>query len=207
MAGLFDARVDLTRVIKIAPIVESPVLIVGKAGMKPISSIEELRGKVVGHMRGSKYGPVFDEATHFTKTPINTMSQGLAMLYRGRIDAMAGVDLTFYWAIKEKRFAPSDFVPLLVISKPVASLYMSKTSPHQDLIPRYRKAMQYLHDTGVIDEIFGHSTDWDQMDGWSAPWVPKKPVLPEPNSVGSPILPVQKHLRALEPSGLVNGER
>jgi len=178
MAGLFDARVDLSKVVKIAAITESSVLIVGKAGMQTISSIEGLRGKVVGHMRGSKYGPAFDDASHFTKIPINTMLQGLAMLYRGRIDAMAGVDLTFFWAIKQKQFSPSDFVPLLVVSKPVVSLYISKKSPHLDLIPRYRKAMQHLHDSGVIKEIFGHNTGWSQMNGWSAPWSPEK--LPSP---------------------------
>jgi len=174
MAGLFDARVDLSKVIKIAAIAESSVIIVGKAGMKPISSMEALRGKVIGHMRGSKYGPAFDDASHFTKIPINTMVQGLAMLHRGRIDAMAGVDLTFFWAIKMKRFSPSDFVPLLVVSKPVVSLYISKKSPHLDLIPIYRKAMQHLHDSGVIKEVFGHNTGWSQMDGWSAPWSPEK---------------------------------
>jgi|GEM_PF-495013 len=178
MAGLFDARVDLSKVIKIAVITESSVTIVGKAGMQSISSIEELRGKLVGHMRGSKYGPAFDDASHFTKVPINTMLQGLAMLYRGRIDAMAGTDLTFFWAIKQKKFSPADFVPLLVISKPAVSLYISKKSPHLDLIPRYRKAMQNLHDTGVINEIFGHSTDWNKIDGWSAPWSPKKLISP-----------------------------
>lgn len=178
MAGLFDARVDLSQVVKIAAITESSIIIAGKAGMEPISSIEGLRGKVVGHMRGSKYGPVFDDASHFTKVPINTMLQGLAMLYRGRIDAMAGADQTFFWTIKQEQFSSADFVPLLVISKPVVSLYISKKSPHLDLIPRYRQAMQNLHDAGVIDEIFGHNIDWNQEGGWSAPWSPKKLTSP-----------------------------
>ncbi len=172
MAILFDARVDLSRVIKIAHVTESPVIIIGKAGTPPITSIDELQGKLVGHMRGSKYGPAFDAATHFEKVPINAMSQGLAMLTRGRIEAMTGVDLTFYWAIKQMQLSPSDFSPLFVVSKPTISLYISKKSEKIGLIPTYRRAMQTLHKNGVIEEIFGHNTDWNQMDGWSKPWQP-----------------------------------
>jgi len=173
MAMLFDAQADLSRIIKIAAVAESPVIIVGRAGIKALSSIDQLNGKLVGYMRGSKYGPIFDDATHFTKTPINAMPQALAMLIRGRIDAMAGVDLTFFWAIKQKRFPPSHFTPLLEISRPMVSLYISKKSSHLELIPIYRAAVQELHHNGVIEEIFGHNLDWNHMDGWSAPWSPK----------------------------------
>jgi len=173
MAMLFDAQADLSRIIKIAPVAESPVIIVGRAGIKALSSIDQLNGKLVGHMRGSKYGPIFDDATHFRKIPINAMPQALAMLIRGRIDAMAGVDLTFFWAIKQKRFPPSRFTPLLEISRPTVSLYISKKSSRLELIPIYRDAMQELHRSGVIEEIFGHNLDWNHMDGWSAPWSPR----------------------------------
>lgn len=173
MAALFDARVDLSRAIKIAPIAESPVILVGKAGMTPLTSLDELTGKTVGHMRGSKYGPTFDEATHFTRVPINTMSQALSMLLRGRIDAMAGVDLTFFWAIQARGFKPTQFTPLLVISRPVVSLYMSKKSSRPELLPLYRTAMNQLSEKGIIEDIFGHNTEWHQMDGWSEPWQPK----------------------------------
>lgn len=173
MAVLFDARVDLSQVIKIAPIAESPVILVGKAGMDPLTSLDELTGKTVGHMRGSKYGPVFDEATHFTRVPINAMSQALSMLLRGRIDAMAGVDLTFFWAIQARGFKPTQFTPLLVISRPVVSLYMSKKTSRPELLPLYKTAMNQLSEKGIIEDIFGHNTEWYQMDGWSEPWQPK----------------------------------
>ncbi len=173
MAILFDARVDLSQVTKIAPITRSSVIIIGRAGDAPITSIDQLQGKLVGHMRGSKYGAVFDEATHFKKIPINVMSQGLAMLSRGRIDAMTGVDLTFYWAIQQMPLSPRDFSPLLVVSKPTISLYISNKSDKTGLIAAYRKSAQTLDDTGVLEEIFGHTTEWNQMDGWSKPWQPK----------------------------------
>jgi polar amino acid transport system substrate-binding protein len=76
MAALFAANIDLSRVIKVAPIIEASVIIVGKAGTAPINSISELSGKLTGHMRGSKYGPSFDNASFFTKVPIDNMQQG-----------------------------------------------------------------------------------------------------------------------------------
>ncbi len=123
-------------------------------------------------MRGSKYGPIFDDADHFTRIPINTMSQALAMLKRGRIDAMAGVDQTFFWAMKQMQLSPNEFSELITISRPTISLYISQHSQHKPLTPLYRDALQRLKEKGIIDQIFGHSEDWNLMQGWSQPWQP-----------------------------------
>lgn len=172
MAMLFDARVDHSRVIRIAEVTQSRVIVVGRADTPAIESLKALEGKRVGHMRGSKYGPQFDEATHFTRIPINTMFQALAMLRRGRIDAMAGVDMTFFWTIQQSDFKAEDFAQLLVVSRPTVGLYISKLSTQQDLIPLYRDAVNRLREKGILTEIFGHSEAWAKMEGWSAPWQP-----------------------------------
>ncbi|MGH1371406.1 MAG: substrate-binding periplasmic protein [Cellvibrionaceae bacterium] len=186
MAILFDAKVDLSHATKVASIVESRAIIVGRAGISPLNTTEALQGQLVGHMRGSKYGPAFDETTHFKKVPINTMHQGLAMLSRGRIDAMTGIDLTFYWAIKQMQLSPQDFSPLITVSKTTTSLYISKKSPKAHLIPIYRNAMKVLQEKGIIEEIFSHSTDWNKMDGWSKPWQPKANRLQSSSELASP---------------------
>lgn len=172
MAGLFDARINHSKLIKVAPIIDTRVIIIGKAPAAPISDTSELNGLQVGYMRGSKYGPIFDDADHFTRIPINTMSQALAMLKRGRIDAMAGVDQTFFWAMKQMQLSPNEFSELITISRPTISLYISQHSQHKPLIPLYRDALQRLKEKGIIDQIFGHSEDWNLMQGWSQPWQP-----------------------------------
>ncbi len=172
MAGLFDGRINHSKLIKVAPITETRVIIIGKNPASRIEDIGELSGLLVGHMRGSKYGPIFDDADHFAKIPINSMSQALAMLKRGRIDAMAGVDQTFFWAMKQMQLSPDEFTELMTISRPTISLYMSQHSQHKSLIPLYRNAMQRLKEKGVIEQIFGHSEDWNLMQGWSQPWQP-----------------------------------
>ena len=172
MAMLFDTHVDHRRVIRVAEITQTRVIVVGPASSPAIKSLDELKGKRVGHMRGSKYGQQFDSATHFTRVPINTMFQALAMLRRGRIDAMAGVDVTFFWAIQQSNFNAEDFSQLLVVSRPTVSLYLSKQSTRQDLIPTYRDAVARLNEKGILKKIFGHSETWEKMEGWSAPWQP-----------------------------------
>tara|TARA_B100000446_G_scaffold40601_2_gene36241 strand:- start:23682 stop:24509 length:828 start_codon:yes stop_codon:yes gene_type:complete len=172
MAGLFDGRINHSKLIKVAPITNTRVIIIAKTPASTIDDIGELRGLLVGHMRGSKYGPIFDDADHFTKVPINSMSQALAMLKRGRIDAMAGVDQTFFWSMKQMQLSPDEFTELTTISRPTISLYMSQHSQHKALIPVYRNAMQRLKEKGIIEKIFGHSEDWNLMQGWSQPWQP-----------------------------------
>lgn len=168
MAVLFDSPSALSTAIRVGHVVDTRVLVIGRAGAAPLTDVQALQGRLVGYIRGSRYGPSFDEARHFRKLPVNTMMQGLAMLVRNRLDAMTGTDQSFFWALKEMQLAPERLSLLTVVSGATGSLYMSKISPRQALIPVYREALLRLKARGVIGQIFSETHDWRAPAGWEA---------------------------------------
>jgi polar amino acid transport system substrate-binding protein len=159
-AFLFDSPSTRESAIRIGHLVNSRMIVVGRAGSPPLNSLKELEGKSVGLIRGSKYGIEFDNATHFHKEPVSSMSQGLAMLIRNRTDAMAGTDQSVYWAMRKMNVGAKRLSKLYVMGGTSGSLYISKTSEYQHLIPVYKKALETLHHNGTIKRIFDSRYEW-----------------------------------------------
>lgn len=160
MAFLFDSPSTRDSAIRIGHLVESRMIVVGRAGSTELTSLADLKGKTVGVIRGSKYGADFDNATHFRLEPVSSMEQGLAMLMRHRTDVMVGTDQSVYWAMREMNVGAKRLSKLFVMGGTSGSLYISKTSKHQDLIPLYRKALEKLHKNGVMKKVFDSRYQW-----------------------------------------------
>lgn len=144
----------------IGKVAQTRVIIVGLASMKKTLPLEQMAGFKIGHMRGSKYGPRFDEATHVTRHPVNSIAQGLAMLLRGRIDAMAAVDHTIYWGMSELDISAEDIMELTSIPGPTLALYMSKNTKQSHLLPIYQQAIEKLTADKVFESIYGNPQRW-----------------------------------------------
>lgn len=165
MAFLFDSPSTRDSAIRIGHLVESSMIVVGRAGSPELTSLADLKGRNVGIIRGSKYGPDFDNATHFRLEPVSSMEQGLAMLMRHRTDVMVGTDQSVYWAMREMNVGAKRLSKLFVMGGTSGSLYMSKTSEHQALIPLYKKALEKLHQDGTIKRVFDSRYEWAEPIG------------------------------------------
>ncbi|MGH1370822.1 MAG: substrate-binding periplasmic protein [Cellvibrionaceae bacterium] len=159
-AFLFDSPSTQDATIRIGHLVESRMIVVGRAGSAELTSLADLEGKTVGIIRGSKYGPDFDNATHFRLEPVSSMEQGLAMLMRGRTDVMVGTDQSVFWAMREMNVGAKRLSKLFVMGGTSGSLYMSNTSPHQALIPVFEQALEELHRNGTMKRVFDSSYIW-----------------------------------------------
>jgi len=166
-AFLFDSPSTRTSATRIGHLVESRMIVVGPADSAPLNSLKELEGKTVGFIRGAKYGADFDDATHFHKAPVSSMSQGLAMLIRNRTDAMAGTDQSVYWAMRKMNVGAKRLSKLYVMGGTSGSLYISKTSEHQKLIPIYKKALEKLRQNGTIEQVFDSRYEWSSTENQS----------------------------------------
>jgi len=154
MAVLFDSPKAGDIGYRVGEVVGVDVLLVAQRGTPSVNSLSELKGWRVGFIRGSKYTPAFDSADHFSRIPMNSMQQGLAMLLAGRIDAMASTDQTFFYAMEELALEPDRVQRLLLLGKTSAGLYFSKQSTKQHLIPYYRAALERLESSGQLAKIF-----------------------------------------------------
>ncbi|GAA5315625.1 MAG: transporter substrate-binding domain-containing protein [Candidatus Pelagadaptatus aseana] len=163
LAVLFDSPESRQSALRVGHIVDTRILIIALADRPAISSMKDLAGQNVGHMRGSKYGPVFDEDDVIRRIPVNSMYQGIAMLLRNRLYAMAGTDQAVYWAMEKMQVDPARLTVLLDFKGASGSLYMSKHSPHKDLLPVYAEALEQLHQNGSLSEIFDRNYQWSRQ--------------------------------------------
>jgi len=154
MAVLFDSPMASDIGLCLGQVTDTEILLVVKQGAPQVASLADLSGWRVGYIRGSKYTPAFDQADNFVRIPINTMQQGLAMLLSGRLDAMTSADQTLFYAMDKMGIAPEQIQRLLVLGTTTASLYMSKRSTKQHLIPYYRAALERLTSSGQLAQIF-----------------------------------------------------
>lgn len=165
-AIIFDPHAPREKTVRVGHVTTTEIIVVARAGVEPLASIDGLAKQRVGYIRGSKYGEAFDGATHFTRIPINTMKQGLSMLLNGRIDAMTSSDQSLYWAMERMGIDGSRLARVLILGGVTGGLYMSNSSRRQDLLPIYRKALQRMQAKGTMTRIFY------QQDAWAAFEVP-----------------------------------
>lgn len=159
-AVLFDSHASRDAAIRVGNVTRVEIIVVAVAGAEPRDDINDLEGMNIGYIRGSRYGPEFDSATHFTRIPINTMHQGLAMLLNGRIDAMASADQSLYWAMDKMGVEASKLSKVISIGETTGGLYMSKKSGRTDLLPIYQQALKRMAEKGSLARIFYHQPTW-----------------------------------------------
>ncbi len=154
LAVLFDGPHADNVAIRVGDVLVTEVFVVARASAEPISSFEQLAGMTVGYIRGSKYGEPFDSAPHFTRLPINTMRQGLAMVLSGRIDAMTSSNQAFYQATNAMQLNETQLRRLLVLKGVTGGLYMSRHSKLMNQLPFYRDALKKMDSQGTLKRIF-----------------------------------------------------
>ncbi|WP_086479306.1 substrate-binding periplasmic protein [Oceanospirillum sanctuarii] len=130
------------------------VVVTGRQDSAGITSLDDLEGLPVGHVRGSKYGPAFDDNTKILKVSLDSMEKGLDMLLKGRLAALICLDQTLYHSMNEKGIAPDQTKTLFVIGKARADLFISKRSKKRFYMEEVEDALDLLHEKGTIKAIF-----------------------------------------------------
>jgi len=153
-AVLIDSPELGPKLIKVSHLLMADVVLVGGKNSARIDSLEALSGERVGYIRGSKYGAAFDTAYNFSKYPVNSMNQGLAMLLAGHLDALASLDHTLYFTMAEMSVEPSELRFLMKLGEVSASLYMSALSPRDKIFQRYVNEIERMRKDGALSRIF-----------------------------------------------------
>lgn len=154
LAVMFSSPANGEFAQSLGTVVATNIMLIGRADSPDIKHLDDLGNKMVGHIRGSRYGTAFDQHPTILKVPVLTMEQGLNMLVRKRLDAMASADQTLYYTLREMGLSRLEIKPLLVLKTTTAELFISRKSSHKHLIPRFKKALDDLHINGTLTRIF-----------------------------------------------------
>lgn len=153
-AVMFNSPSANSIAVSLGKVVDARVIIIGVADREQIASLDDLAGKVVGHIRGSKYGPDFDDHRTMKKRSLGSMKQGIDMLLNGRIYALASADQTIYYAMQQMDIPRDAITTMYTVSSIQADLYFSKASSNPHLATRVKQALDRLRAKGTLDQIF-----------------------------------------------------
>jgi polar amino acid transport system substrate-binding protein len=147
-------------------VVNTKIMIVAAQGAEPVQQLNELIGRRVGYIRGSRYGEAFDNHPDLQRIPINTMFQGIAMLLTGRLDAMASTEQSLSYTLQKMSVEKERVVPLIMLGETCGDLYISYQSVHGEHKEVYRQALRRLHENGSLENLFY------QHGRWQIEWSP-----------------------------------
>jgi polar amino acid transport system substrate-binding protein len=140
--------------ISLGQVVEVSIIAVGKKQHNAISSLDQLEGERIAYVRGSKYGPAFDNHTALDKVPVKNMNQGLRMLMRDHVDVVISTDQSIFYGIDTLGIDPEKLKRVYLLATAKADLYLSKKSTHQHRVKEFRAVVKRLHEKGVLNRIF-----------------------------------------------------
>lgn len=151
LISITNSRLD--KVVRpLATILKGDIVAVGRAGSR-FNSLADLRGKVVGHIRGAEYVAAFDADPAILKHETSTIEQTVRMLVEGRYDAAIGFRDSMLYALRELGLPRDKLGPMLDLGQRDVHLYMSQRSSRQDAAPRLAHAAEALRDKGSIKAL------------------------------------------------------
>jgi len=120
------------------------------------SGLASLKGKIIGVINGARYGQGFEEATHFTTSPVTHMSQNIGKLIKGRIDLTLEDELGLITSLK--RDNPAMLGHIRIVDKPFSSnpLYVATGRSHkrgQVLIKVFNIGLKNIQNNGQLNAI------------------------------------------------------
>jgi len=82
------------------------------------------------------------------------MEQGIRMLLKNRLHAVAAAAQTFYFSLKKLNISIDEIKPIMIISETSGDLYFSKASKNLHLIEPFKIALDNLNKKGILNNIF-----------------------------------------------------
>src|SRR5690606_2281177 len=122
-----------------------------------ITQLDDLNGRYVGHVRGSRYGAAFDEHPGLIRVPVTDAEQGLRMLLAGRLEAMASTEHSLLYALYNAGLNAADIRIALPLLEARADLYISRRAadaPWREALQQALNAMQA--DNRLAAALYSH---------------------------------------------------
>jgi polar amino acid transport system substrate-binding protein len=139
-------------IIPIAPLFKKEVIIVGKKDTQ-INSLTELNGKLVGNVRGAKYGKDFDDNSLIKKYWTKNYSQSVKMLMAGHLDYIIGTKESLFIIIKKLGFSEDQLGKGLAIGSQSSWLQLSKKKTEGISVEKLKETCQKLSRKGYFKNL------------------------------------------------------
>ncbi|WP_428789992.1 substrate-binding periplasmic protein [Vibrio profundum] len=151
--SIFTHNTNLgNKVIEVIPVYHLKTLVVGRK-VHDIQSLEELKGKKVGIVRGTSLSDE-PEISQMKLVQFKDFKQGLKMLLAGRIKALVGVDLALYYWINKMDISRKDLGQPYIFKTQGSILHVSHHFDDKAAITRLKAAVISMQQDGTVTKIW-----------------------------------------------------
>mgnify|MGYP000580439632 CR=1 FL=1 len=123
-----------------------------RAGM-PISRVEDLHGKRLAIPRGSFLDSPISSEPNIERVVTNDYEQSVRLLKAGRVDAIAGSEISIFYYFSVEEMKREDIGSILKIIHASLWLHCAKEVLADDVVMQLRKATDALRSEGVFDRL------------------------------------------------------
>lgn len=146
--------------ISLGKVVDEQIVIVTLADRPPVHSLDDFNGKLVGQVRGSRYGKDFDQHPGIVRTPVTDVEQGLKMLLSGRIEAMTSTQHSLLYAMYTASIDSNRIRIALPLFTAQADLYVSRQAATEPWVDLLHKALQTMTEDGTLHPALYQHDYW-----------------------------------------------
>lgn len=122
---------------------------------RPITSLKQLAGKRVGVIRGLSSGAAFEQNPQIEKEAVRSYQILVEMFLQGRLDYIAGANLSLGYHLKQAQ-AMDKIAPPLVLGRSEVWLMFSKKSRYLELVPLFGRVIEKMAATGRFDQLLAN---------------------------------------------------
>jgi polar amino acid transport system substrate-binding protein len=131
---------------------DSRNVVFGRPGVT-YSSLKDLRGKLLAHLRGARYDTALAADAGIKKYYTTSYQQSLGMFLKNRVDAIVGPEDGILFAVRRRGMTLDMFGAPLVLNTRDGYLFFSKQTMDDETLMILRKTLGRQRKAGVIDEI------------------------------------------------------
>ena len=139
-------------VVHLAPIIKTQVIVL-RGSADTLNTLSDLNGKRIGILRKGTYIKNVFDGSKITTFSVKNYQQGIKLLKAGRLDALAGLDIGIYFAIKQLNYKKNDFsTPFIIRTLPV-TMQITKKMATPELINKLNVSVTSMQKDGTIARI------------------------------------------------------
>ena len=127
-------------------------LFIGRAGVR-IASVSDLHGLRLARPRGSYTGFPYTKDTKIVHHLTNNYQASVRLLKSGRVDAIAGTELSLHFNMRRLGLKRSELGDFHVFDKTPLYLYCAKEVLSDAIVKKLAKSIQSLRQRQVLDNI------------------------------------------------------
>ena len=160
---LRSGKSDMTLILKHPDLIEHVIavdkvttikVLILNHNMIQIQSLSDLYGKKLGGIRNSAFAREIYTHKQIIPTILKDNRQGLKLLKLGRIDALVGVDMSIYYAMKKLNITRDQFSQPFIYKSMDVMLLLSNKVSDPELEERLRTALNSMKKDGTLNKIF-----------------------------------------------------